>query len=391
MLKVRACKIFLVLVLVTAFLFSSGCWSRREVEDLGIVAALALDKAQGDNIQLSLLMLTPTALAGGQAQQGGGHQEPSIIVTATGTTIAEAARNITKTLPRTIFWPHNRLILIGGDLARSGLDRLDFLTRLRQMRLTTWVMVTPGRAVELLEVKPNLRKTTAEVLADMNQSDISLQVKLFKFMAMLSTEGETPVAPRVDRVGPGQSGTRGQASLRLNGTALFRGDKLIGWMDEKTTRGLLWLRGELDKGIITVPCVEDPKKRLSVRVRDTKRKLEVRQTGESVHIKVKLEADVDLQEIQCRSKLGSPEFVKNIEHHLANEITGRAQMALRQARLLKIDPFGLGKVVKNKAPGYWLRVRNRWGEELARIPVEVVTTVNIRRTGLTENTTKPVL
>ncbi|WP_438825873.1 Ger(x)C family spore germination C-terminal domain-containing protein [Neobacillus drentensis] len=38
----------------------------------------------------------------------------------------------------------------------------------------------------------------------------------------------------------------------MNGAAVFKKDKLIGWMDETETRGILWLRNEIEGGVISI-------------------------------------------------------------------------------------------------------------------------------------------
>ncbi|MBO8169144.1 MAG: Ger(x)C family spore germination protein [Thermoanaerobacteraceae bacterium] len=386
----RKTKLSLAVIIIVAVSFlSAGCWSRREIEDLGIISAVALDQAPGNKIQLSLLILNPTAYAAGQGNGGGGGgEEVGFVVSAVGSTIAEATRNIATTLPREIFWSHNRLVLIGGDYAKSGLKDLDFLSRERGTRLTSWVMVTPGRAVDLLKVKTTLEKTAAETLAELNRSRVALQVKLFQLLAALSTKGVSPVAPRVEKTMSQEAGAQGQEILKMTGTAIFKNNKLAGWADLEATRGLLWMRGEMVKGGITVGNPQNPGSFVSLRIRDAQRHVNSVVRDGELMIKVKVITDMDIEEIQQTSQLGNPGYIKLIEQAAEAKIAQRCSRALALAKKLKVDPFSFGAVIRSQAPNYWLQVRDDWDAVFADIPVKIQVEANVRRTGLTGNTVK---
>ncbi|WP_366922852.1 Ger(x)C family spore germination protein [Metallumcola ferriviriculae] len=388
----RKLKIGILVLLTAALLFNGGCWSRQEIEELAIVTAAALDTTPNNDIQLSVLIIKPSALAGGQSGGGGGEENPTILVTATGKTISEATRNITKTLSRRIFWSHNRLILIGEDLAKSGVVMLDFLSRERQTRLTSWVMVTGGRAQDLLSVESELEKTISEQLAAMNRNRISLEVKLFTFLDMLAAKGVTPVVlPRIESFTDPMAQKGKQKKLRLNGAALFNEQsKLVGWMEESATRGLMWLRGEdVSSGVITFECPGHPGSFISMRVRDNSREVKVLVGEERLQIEVKLIGDVDLEEADCPTQLANSNFIKDVEKQVADKVTLRARRALKEAKDLQVDPFNFGMVVKNQLPDYWDDVKDKWSTQVfPEVPLKIVTEINLRRTGLTTNSLK---
>ena len=76
---------------------------------------------------------------------------------------------------------------------------------------------------------------------------------------MIIAEGIEPVAPRFKLVPleetNNQSEKEGSAAQRvqaISGAAVFKKDKLVGWMNDAETRGILHLRNELEIGVITV-------------------------------------------------------------------------------------------------------------------------------------------
>ena len=112
-----------ILLLVCLLLSLSGCWSRREIETLGFVMAMGIDKAQEEGkLQLTMLVAKPFALGGGEKSNP---QEAAVwIFSSTGDTVFEAIRNGNSQSPRRLFFAHNRWVLFGEELAREGISRL---------------------------------------------------------------------------------------------------------------------------------------------------------------------------------------------------------------------------------------------------------------------------
>ena len=57
--------------------------------------------------------------------------------------------------------------------------------------------------------------------------------------------------------------TRNQAVLKLGDLGVFRGDKLVGWMKRKESRGVAWLSNSVHNLIIVTPCADRDASRLS--------------------------------------------------------------------------------------------------------------------------------
>jgi spore germination protein KC len=126
----------------------SGCWDAEEINELGFVLCVAIDKA-GDGYEVTAQIAkaeTYSKTPGGSSNQAA-NEKPFWVVSATGQTIFEAIRNMAAISPRRIFWAHIKVIIIGEDLARSDIhDLLDFFTRNPELRLRTLIAVTQGEA-----------------------------------------------------------------------------------------------------------------------------------------------------------------------------------------------------------------------------------------------------
>jgi spore germination protein KC len=66
----RKWAVLLLMILVTVLLTS--CWSKKELTDLAIVSAMAIDKTKDGRYHLTLQIINPGNVAGGL--QGGGRR-----------------------------------------------------------------------------------------------------------------------------------------------------------------------------------------------------------------------------------------------------------------------------------------------------------------------------
>ncbi|PGN02461.1 spore gernimation protein KC, partial [Priestia megaterium] len=82
-----------LLLLATMVVLLSSCWSKKELTDLAIVAAMGVDKTKDGRYHLTLQIINPGNVAGGLQGGGGGSQSPPItIYSASGDNLVEASR-----------------------------------------------------------------------------------------------------------------------------------------------------------------------------------------------------------------------------------------------------------------------------------------------------------
>jgi spore germination protein KC len=364
----------------------SGCWSRIEVNDLAIVSMMAVDKTADGNMELWLDVVIP-GRAGGSPGEGGstrGEGHTFIMLRASGKTILEASRQLQAELPRRIFWAHTRVILIGENLAREGLQpAIDFLTRHRELRLTNYVLVVRGSPDEVMSAQPDLEKLPVEYVREISRSRIGTVVTLGDWVRDLAEEGAEPTMGVVELSPPPPGAPRSQrAGLKLTGTALFKSDKLVGFLDDQDTRGLLWLRGEMHLGMATVTVPKVPGNITVEWVRTTVERSARLERGR-VTIRLKANVEGDVSEEQAPLDLSEPKMMGLIEAEMNKAIKDRMEDALGKIRDLKTDSAGLGEVVHRQLPAAWKQLKPNWGQSgIQQTKVVIEVDAKIRRTGL---------
>jgi spore germination protein KC len=384
MIPMKVLKIAFLIVL--SLLLLSGCWNRTEINDIAIVTAVGLDLLEDDNMRLSLQIAVPAQLgqATGPTQSGG---KSTFIVSELGGTISEAFRHLQEKLPRRIFFSHSRVLIIGEDLARNGVTHiLDFYARYQEPRMHSSIIVTKGKAVDILKQEPTLENVSAEEANELIKRKVGLMISIRDFLDMLLTEGVEPVAPQfVLEPLEVKSDSQMKEKQAINGGAVFKGDKLVGWMDDVETRGILWLRNEMKEGVITVNIGEERGGgKISTNIIRTESDIVPDLKDGKITITINTRAEMNVLENASEVNLGDPENIDKLEKEIEKEIKDRMRMTLDKAQgELGSDIFGFGEALYKKYPKEWNNTyKEKWDDEFPELEVIVKPKVFVRRVGL---------
>ncbi len=422
----------LVVGLVSASLLA-GCWDKRELEDLGFVLAMGVDAGQDGQILLTAQIAVPAKLGGGGGGgggAGGGTQGPPVLVkTVSGRTILDAIDKFQATSDRQLSFLHNKMVIFGHDLAKKGLENhMHVLTRWREMRRSIFVLVSNGKAADILKIEPQQEANPSNYLENLVREDNRMGkipfIQVNDFVQGLEARGMESVAPiiRVEREGkrsgnpgPGGSGDEGgkkkdkgskkgeesdkqeggatEAPARaanLGGLAVFRKDKLVGELNEEETRGYMMITGRLRRGILVMPNPFEPDKWVSLLIREANRRVRVKDLGDHPRFEVRLILDMDYGEIQgTTARLVEPKNIKKVEQVAARLVRETAVRVIRRSQEdFKTDIFGFGEMVREKvSPAVWDRFN--WPEAYPQAKIDVTAKVNLRRLGMMAEPIRP--
>ena len=156
-------------------------------------------------------------------------------------------------IPRKIFWGQCKVFVFGEKLAKKGIQKeIDFILRHPQPRERAYVFVSEGKAKSILESQPPLERYSAESIRELSALHIGMQVTIQDFDEMLIGEAQAAAIPFVKHIISRERAKNITDILTIAGTAVFKKDKMIGKMTEKATRGILWLRDEMESYTVTV-------------------------------------------------------------------------------------------------------------------------------------------
>lgn len=381
-----------IMIFVFLNLFLTGCYGRIELENLGIIVAMGIDK-EDDGFIMTLHIIRP--LPGGD---GAAMQEETIWVgTSTGQTLFDASKNFRARAAAQLTWMHNRIIIIGEDAARDGLhDILDFLTRNREIRYKSWVVVTEGKAKDALQVTPELQPTFYEQVQGLieNQDEWAKQEtnRIKDFAISVSNPYKDIVTARMIIIDPEVMGAHEeesdqmtqatiQKSLLLDGSAVIKGTKLAGWLTKTETRSLLFLEGKAQEALIVVPF-NDGKVSVEVGGADTSIKPGFRNGKPLVEVEIRgvgriAETDVmvDFSDLESNARL---------EGILGERIAGELRNSIAKFQgEYNADILGIGDLYYRNNTQWWKENRDKWFQGLYQeVEFDIRVDIQIDNSGL---------
>ncbi|WP_018130588.1 Ger(x)C family spore germination protein [Effusibacillus pohliae] len=384
--KIR--RVIQTLVLCLAMLPVAGCWDRRELNDVLLVVGAGLDRKK-DEIELSVQFVLPRATGGGQQSLreggggGGGLTGTTLVKSATGVTIADAMARLQKKFSRRIFWGHMKVLVIGEDLARQGIDHyLDFMARHPESRLRTFLFVSRGKARDILDVFQPLESYSAEQARELAKLGVGMKATAKDLLQMLRGEAGAAALP-VLKISPAKVGDESdqQPTVTLDGTAIFKKDKLVGIIGDEETRGVLWIRNEIKRAIVTI----EPKEadgRVALEMIHFRTELIPEIDNQKWTITVKAVAEDDVAENTTVLNVMDEDVIKLLEKEAEQDLADRIRKALQRVQQeMKVDVLGFAAAFNRKYPKEWEAVKDRWDEVFSSVQAQVQTKVYIRRPG----------
>jgi len=216
-------------------------------------------------------------------------------------------------------------------------------------------------------------------------------VKLNDFLKALASKSSQPFAPAIEvfyeekqegEVGNETEEEKKALLFKTGGTAVFKEDKLAGWLDIYETRGLLWVLGKVRSGILVVPAPGGRGGDISLEIIRAESKIEPELKDGRVIITVEVKEDSNLGDQALPEDLARPEMFELLEQAEAQAIAREIRMALQKARVWGVDIFGFGEAVHRKYPKEWRELEKRWGEVFPDVEVNIVVKAKVSRLGL---------
>ncbi|UVI28586.1 Ger(x)C family spore germination protein [Paenibacillus spongiae] len=381
--------------ILACFVILTGCWSRKELNDLGIVLAIGIDKA-GKQYEVSVQVVNPGEVA---VKRGGtSGYSPVTLYSSKGNTIAEAIRRLTTVTPRKTYFSHIRILVLSESLARQGIGRtLDYLSRDHEFRSDFYIAIAREMAAkEILGYMSPLEKIPANKLfhslevAEKEWSPI-IAVQLNELTEDLLRKGDNPVLTGIRVAGDKELGLRKEnvesiipgAVLQVRGLGVFKDDKLVGWLNETESKGYSDLTDKLHRTAVEMACPEGGK--LAVDIVSSKTKLTGKVVGGEPEGRAVIRTEADVSDVECQIDLSKADTFADLEKRTAAILKRHSEAAVAKAQKLETDIFGFGEAVRRANPAFWRKAKLDWDSRFAKLPVRIEVDVKIRRIGTITN------
>ncbi|MDQ0062836.1 spore germination protein KC [Paenibacillus harenae] len=373
----------MTITMLLILILGTGCWDRKEINDIGLVMATGLDLADNGQIQATLQIALP---ASSSLSTGGGSKPGKFfLISAVGKNGLELEQKLQQKLSRTLFFSHRSVILIGEDLARKGInDILDVFNRNPRNRLKTYMLVVKGRkAADLLQVDYPYELAPAEALKEMEMlKGEGTIVTLRDFMIASATGGMYPTTGVLEPAAFHRPGEKTADRLfRINGTAIFKSAKLAGFLNNTETHEFLWFKHNkrTDKIAADMP---DGQGNVGYLITSSNYKIDVDSRSDPLKFHIRLKAIGYLFENNTPLDVTDPKNLQVINKALEDHIKLDMQAFLRKIQTeYHTDIVGFGQELQRHNPKKWRALEEEWDQYFKAADVSVSVAVTISNTG----------
>lgn len=404
--KIIVLFILSILMIITL----SGCWDYSEYEGMAQIIATGVDYNKETHETTVTLQYIPTSKAGkskGAESSGSATSKNGIVNSATDKNFYGALSKLQQVIVKKMFYGYMKVFIVGEDAAKYNmLDLIEFFDRTPSVRQTTLIMITSGKAERVVSIDDpsGITSTGEQIYNQINAAGSTgavFPVTMQDFAAMLAIGGLEATASRIISTGDksqepiAEGGTHGnvrfddtiKGDIMASGMAAFKGDKFIGWLNDKESMGLGWITGKkiLAYKYSQVSENNNTEDMLYFRIDGSKSKIKITINNNTpvIHVNIKAIADLRKYYLKKGSEFFTPEEINSMEKKLSNSIRSDAEAALEKGQKeFEADIFGFGFQFFRKYPSLWQReYEKKWQDIFPDIPVYVNVESKIINTG----------
>lgn len=376
-----------LLVCMLSMLLLSSCWSQRELSSLAIVVGAALDKGEEeDTIKLTAQVIRAADMGGGSSASSSG-EKAYVNISGTGRSVLSAVRGTIHHQSRKLYFPHSDVLIFGSELAKAGIESgLDAFIRDYEGRMNVFILVAKNTGAEILEEEVDFEKSPClhitNMMGQQKGASQTVVITLRDFVIATLSQSTCPVAPMIEI-----KEVDGKKQAWLEGTAIFKDDKMVGQLDKDETRGFLWLTDKVDAGDMTVDTQWGS---VSLEVLHAQSSLSA-EKGEDgkIRMRLKVVAEGLIQSNHTKESMTEPEKVDMLNGKMAENIRQDIERTHAVAVGLDTDIFGFGDVIRRSFPKEWEGMRDNWGQHFGEVPLELEIQTELRSTGSLKTPANP--
>lgn len=366
------------IILVIFMLTLTGCWNYREIESMSIVSGIAIDK--GENGYKYHMTFQYVNLTGGSEKSAA---KPALAETD-GDTIFDSVRNLILQSQKKFYFSDCKIIIFNYQLASEGITPiLDWFIRDSEPRITIDLLVSQEeKASDILKQKEGSSDISAFSINKMIENSPkfvgkSPDVAIYQAENMINGKGVSLVVPAIRMKQTGDD-----SKPEMSGTAVFKEDKLIGFLNDAESQYMLFVQGKLNGGVI-ITSVNSEQKNTALEIIDTKTSVSYEMTDGQPYMKIKIKVDSALDEENSSDAEAGNIHLEEIEQSAGKTIeTGVIDIIKKVQTEYNSDIFGFGKTIYQNNPKTWNELEPKWEDIFPNLQFQVSADVKIKNTAV---------
>ena len=356
-----------------------GCLRRTEIADTAIIQAVGID-IENDEYIVTLQKFSSGG-SGGQTPVDIGKNN-RIILQERGKSISEALEKIGLQTGRELFLSANHVIVIGRTTAEQGIQPIiSFFNSNHQTKPDTHLLISKTTAADIVTLNLQQGIVPADninrLLKHNSFNSRIISTSLMDVVSALNNRLTDPYIPIAEIL----TDVDGNPALKLDGTAIFKGDKKTDSLSPIETVGLIFLNNNVDMLLIDISTPDTGTVSLRLNNSDTRFKVRIENEVPVYTVIVKCEAAIN-QVVPTSGSSTSisqlPQLEKAANLKIAQLMKNTIQKSVYKQNC---DVFKLTKHLKQKQPYYWKTHIEQLDEINSQSRFEFIVECNINRIG----------
>lgn len=330
------------IILVLLVLILTGCSNYKELDDISIVSAIAVD-CENNQYEMSVQIVNTQKPDQKQDQTS----SDFFVYSSTGDNVQEAIRNTMKISPRKIYISHNQVLIISDKCAEKGIKSIiDYFARDTESRNDYQVLISKDiKAKDIIDNETAIENINAfDIKKSIEVNALYLgRVKKYSLDNLIYDFTHPFIDISVPIITIEENNDEENEKLKklllIDNMAAFNGEKLKGFLSEDESLTVNIFTNKIDNFILKYECEKD--KYIVLELQNTNSSLIY--NNEILTLKVK--ADANLNEITCNEKVEKVKVLSKINkeanEHLKNIIKNSYNNIKKEygTKILKIDKY----------------------------------------------------
>ena len=368
----------LIVIMLVIFIIT-GCYDRKELNNISILSAMEIDKVEG-NFIVKAQVVNPQP-----SDKSSVNQVPFVVYTGKGNSIQEAYRNIKLQSPRYLYPDHLQVMLVSDKLAKEDISQiLDFY--LRDPFVRTEFKVLVSRSDDVLSVLTPIDELSSEsILGSLKTNNkflgVSNIVTFNELTSMKLNPNREIVLPsiflenksKIEDEKENTDKTNVDSMYKLGGLAVFKNNNLIGYLTDSESISYNIVKNNTDNTIIKYDCGSE--QYISFEMVDNKSKFVIKNEKIKIVGNISLIINEMVCDIDLEDKDNFDVLNRNVQKYINNNLLNDINNIRNK---YNSDVFGFLDEIYKHDYNYYLKVKDNWYKnEYKDIPIMIDLKVKI--------------
>lgn len=359
----------------------AGCWNYRGLNEMTIVAGMAVDEADDGQYLMTFEVMDlsqPTKTVGPKSN----------LVFAEGGSMLEAIRNAKRQLASKMYFGNMQIMVISHQIARKeGLDAiLDFALRDSEMRETMELVVSGEETARA--ILSSDQKTSGAVSYDISRiiredakvTGSVFSAQFYRIYNDFRTPGMSVVLPVFYLASEPDSD---QKHVEAYGSAAFRNSLMAGFFSAEETKYLLMANGSLSGGVLTLYVPEITPNNISLEIKKADHSISYENNNGKISMKLDIKINAYFAEFPHDKSEGDYPVLDQVERSAEKLVQDNLRSVIRKLQTqYQSDVLGMGSLIYRTNLPLWKQISGQWDQIYQTLPVDITVAIHLTNTAM---------